>query len=56
MYCVVHVFRLYAFWFSFREYGDISLYEPKYFGFKILGWGLEVLCGLCEVMVGELVP
>ena len=35
VYCEVHIFWLYVFLFSFREYDDISLYEPKYFSFKI---------------------
>ena len=45
--CIVRCMFLDCMFFGFfKGYGNVSLYEPKYFSFKILGRGLEVLCGL----------
>ena len=55
--CIVScMFFVSMFFGFFKEYGYVSLYEPEYFCFKILGRGLKGLCSLREMMVRELVP
>ena len=55
MYCVVHVFGLNCFWLSFGEYGYVSLDEPKYLCFKVLGWWLKGAHYLGVLVIEELI-